>query len=326
METRRLGSSEISITPVVMGGWLIGRQHWAEVDDGESVRMLKAGFDAGISAVDTAESYGDGHSERIIARALGSVRHEIAIMTKVFANHLHGDAVVRACERSLTNLKTDYVDLFQVHWPSGSFGMKKVPVEETAGALAKLVGQGKARAVGLCNADAALCGEYEGFVRTDAVQAPYNLFWRHAERELLPWCREKRASFLAYSPLAQGILAGRFGEEPVFAPGDHRERNRLFAPEVYPRVREALAGLSRLAEESGLTLALLSLAWALSRPGVSVIAGARSAEQIRENARAAEISLSPEALARLSELSALVCDSLDDDPRPWFPPGKRQDI
>ncbi|MEW5734836.1 MAG: aldo/keto reductase [Thermodesulfobacteriota bacterium] len=322
MQTLLLGSPGIRISRIVMGGWLVGRQHWAEVDDSESVRMLRAGFDAGITAVDTAESYGEGHSERIVAKALGSVRHQVAILGKVFANHLHRDAVKKACERSLMNLRTDYLDLFQVHWPSGSFGMKKVPVAETAAALAELVREGKARAVGLCNMNPEELGEYAGLIPVNAVQSPYNLFWRHAEKDVLPWCEKNGAAFLAYSPLAQGILAGRFGALPAFAPGDHRSQNRLFAPEVYPGVLEAGKRLAALADTLSLSRARLALAWVLARPGTAAVAGARSAAQACENAQAAEVTLPPQAREELSRISALVCQRLDKDPRCWFPPGK----
>ncbi|NEQ84932.1 MAG: aldo/keto reductase, partial [Moorea sp. SIO2I5] len=143
METRALGTSEVKITPIIMGTWQAGKSMWVGIEDAEIIKGLRAGFEAGITTVDTAEVYGKGHSEQIVGQALAEVRDQLVYATKVFANHLKYDQVIEACEGSLKNLKTDYIDLYQIHWPSGTFGSEVVPIEETMSALNTLKEQGK---------------------------------------------------------------------------------------------------------------------------------------------------------------------------------------
>ena len=138
MPPRTLGSSTISISPIIMGTWQAGRQMWADIDDADSIRAIRSAIDAGVTTIDTASIYGDGHSEQIVARAVGAKRSRLVIATKVFANEMKHDQVMAACERSLINLNTDYIDLYQIHWPSGSFGSDRVPIEETMQALVRL--------------------------------------------------------------------------------------------------------------------------------------------------------------------------------------------
>ena len=127
METRSLGRSGIQITPIIMGTWQAGKQMWVGIEDDASIRAIRAAFEAGITTVDTAAVYGEGHSERIVARALADVRQHVVYATKVFANHLKYDQVLEACDRSLKNLETDYIDLYQIHWPAGSFNSDLMP-------------------------------------------------------------------------------------------------------------------------------------------------------------------------------------------------------
>ena len=128
MKLRPLGTSEIKITPIIMGTWQAGKSMWTDIDDKESERAIRAAFDAGITTFDTAEVYGNGHSERVLGKALEGIRQETVIATKVFSNHLKYNQVIGVCERALKNLRTDYIDLFQIHWPPGSFGHVAVPM------------------------------------------------------------------------------------------------------------------------------------------------------------------------------------------------------
>jgi aryl-alcohol dehydrogenase-like predicted oxidoreductase len=300
-----------------MGMWQSGKDMWAGIDDRETRRALRAAFDAGINAFDTAEAYGNGHSERMLAAATADIRPQLVYMTKVFSNHLRYDQVMAACNRSLRNLKTDYIDLYQIHWPSGTWGSRSVPIEETLRALNDLKSQGKIRAIGASNFSR---GELEGAARfgtIDSLQPPYSLLWRQAEKDTLPYCRENSITVLAYSPMAQGILAGRFGAQPRFEEGDHRAKHRLFQSEVYPKVQKAVEDLKPIAQRNGITLAQLALAWVISHPGTCAIAGARNAAQAAENARAAQIVLSQADLAAMDAISRSVTDLLDDNPVQW---------
>jgi aryl-alcohol dehydrogenase-like predicted oxidoreductase len=315
--TRPLGKSGIRIAPIVMGMWQAGKEMWAGIDDRETRRAVRAAFDAGINAFDTAEMYGKGHSERILAEATADIRPQAVYMTKVFSNHLKYDQVIAACHRSLKNLKTDYIDLYQIHWPSGSWGSRSVPIEDTMRALTDLKAQGKIRAIGVSNFSRAQIEEAGRYGTVDSLQPPYSLFWRQAEQDTLPYCAANGITVLAYSPMAQGILAGRFGARPNFAKEDHRKGHRLFQPDVYPRVQAALELLRPIAARNHATLGQLALAWVIHRPDTCAIAGARSAEQAAENARAATVVLSTEDMARMDAIGRAVTDGLDDNPVQW---------
>src|SRR6478672_5973394 len=128
MQKRQLGTSEIEITPIIMGSWQAGKQMWVGIEDAKTVKAMRAAFEAGITTFDTAEEYGEGHSEQIIGQALSDVRSQVVYASKVFANHLKPDLVIEACDRSLKNLNTDYIDLYQIHWPAGTWNSELVPI------------------------------------------------------------------------------------------------------------------------------------------------------------------------------------------------------
>jgi myo-inositol catabolism protein IolS len=314
---RQLGTTDIRISPVVMGMWQAGREMWAEIDDAEIQRAVRAAFNAGINAFDTAEMYGRGHSERMLAAATADIRSKVIYMTKVFSNHLACNQVMAACERSLKNLKTDYIDLFQIHWPAGSWGSRKVPIEETMRALNDLKSQGKIRAIGVSNFSGAELKEASRYGRIESLQPPYSLFWRQVEKDALPYCRANGITVLAYSPMSQGILAGRFGPEPHFEKGDHRSGHRLFQPAIYGSVQKALERLRPITQRNRISLAQLALAWLISHPNICAIAGARNTFQAVENARAMQAVLSAADLAEIESIGRTVTDRLDDNPVQW---------
>jgi myo-inositol catabolism protein IolS len=317
MELRALGTSKIKISPIIMGTWQAGKDMWVGIDDVESTKAIRAAYGAGITTFDTAEVYGDGHSERIVGKALHDVRDRIVIATKVFSNHLRYNQVIDACHGSLKNLKTDYIDLYQIHWPPGSFGAKKVHLEETMRAMISLKTQGKIRAIGVSNFFRSQMEEAAEYGRIDSLQPPYSLFWRKVENDALPYCRENHITVLSYSSLAQGLLTGKFGPDHKFAKGDHRFKNKLFQPENYRRVHEALEKLRPIASANHITLGQLALAWLISQPGVCAIAGARNADQSVQNAAAANVRLSAKDLAAVGNIGKIVTDPMDDDPVMW---------
>lgn len=317
MELRYLGSSEIKISPIVMGTWQAGKDMWVGIDDRESIAAIRAAYDAGITTFDTAEAYGNGHSERIVAEALSGVRNRVVYATKVFANHLRYDQVIKACERSLKNLATDAIDLYQVHWPAGSFNTPKVPIAETMRALNELKTQGKIRAVGVSNFSRAQLEEAAAHGEIVSLQPPYSLFWRRLETDAMPYCVENNLTILAYSPMAQGLLTGKFASDHRFAPGDNRSKNRLLEPETYRRVQAALEKLRPIAAKHDCSLGQLALAWVISQPNACAIAGARNADQSIQNAAAAMVKLSSEDLRQMDGIGRLVTDHLDDEPVMW---------
>ena len=317
MELRNLGTSDIKISPIIMGTWQAGKDMWVGIDDAESTRAIKAAYDAGITTFDTAEVYGNGHSEKIVGNALKDVRDKVVIATKVFSNHLQYHQVIDACHGSLKNLNTDYIDLYQIHWPPGSFGAKKVPLEETMRAMTDLKAQGKIRTIGVSNFSRSQLEDAATYGTIDSLQPPYSLFWRKVETDAMPYCLENNITLLAYSSMAQGLLTGKFGPDHTFAKGDHRFRNKLFQPENYERVQKALEKLRPIATANYITLGQLALAWVISRPGTCAIAGARNSEQAVQNAAAGNIQLSDEHLADIDDIGKMVTDPLDDDPVMW---------
>ncbi len=317
MKLRTLGKSELQISAVVMGTWQAGKQMWAGIDDAVTTRAIRAAFEAGITTFDSAEAYGRGHSERIVGAALADVRDRVVLATKVFANHLKYDQVMDACHRSLKNLNTDTIDLYQIHWPAGSFGTPSVPIEETMAAMNELQHQEKIRAIGVSNFSRAQLEQAAGYGRIDSLQPPYSLFWRHVEKDAMPYCVANGITVLAYSSMAQGLLTGKFGADPKFEKADHRSGNRLFEPDHYKRVLQALEKLQPLADKKGYSMGQLALAWVISHAGTCAIAGARNADQAVENAQAADVSLSADELARLDEIGRIVTDHLDDNPVMW---------
>lgn len=317
MNKRTLGHTDIEISPIIMGMWQAGKQFWVGVDDRETTAAVRAALDAGVNAFDTAEDYGNGHSERIVGAALAGVRDRAVIMTKVWSTNLSRERVFAACHASLERLGTDYIDLYQIHWPSGAWDSPVVPIEETMGALSELLRQGKIRAIGVSNFTAEETREAAEYGPIASNQPPYSLFFRHADRELRPYCERAGITSLAYSPLAQGLLTGRVHPGDTFAESDPRSDNKLFAPEHADVVERAQAQLAAMAEQKACTMAQLALAWTIAQPMTCAIPGARNPEQAVANARAMDVTLSPEDLEALDRIGRPVSDRFMDDSLLW---------
>lgn len=317
MRTLTLRSSGLTISRIIAGGWQAGRELWVGIDDEQSIAALRAAFEGGVTTFDTAEDYGDGHGERILGRALGTHRDEIVIATKVSWNHLRADQIVQACERSLANLGTDRIDLYQIHWPAGTFGSAEVPLRESMEALVRLRDQGKIRAIGVSNFDLMQLREACALGPVDTLQPPYSLLWRHAQRELLPWCRAHGLAVLAYSPLAQGLLTGTLRPDHRFEVGDNRLDNRLMQPPVLARAVAAVQSLRPIAEQYGVSLAQLALAWVTSQARTAAVVGARTPFQAKQNTAAAQLVLEPQVRARLERATDDVAQMFIDEPVMW---------
>jgi len=317
MQTRKLGQSDVEITPILFGTWQAGKSGWVGIEDEAVIAAMQAALASGITAFDTAEVYGNGHSEQVVGQALADVRDRVVLATKVFANHLKYQQVIEACDRSLKNLQTDYIDLYQIHWPAGSFKSEMVPIAETMEALNALKQQGKIRAIGVSNFSRDQLAEAMQYGRIDSLQPPYNLFWRGVEQDLMPYCVEQNISIIAYSPLAQGLLTGRFGPDHQFEDGDVRAKNKLFKGEAYDRAQAALAQLRPIADHYGCTLGQLAIAWLIAQPQTSAIVGARKSEQATQNAQAANLQLTQADLDAIDAIGRTVTDHLDDNPVMW---------
>jgi aryl-alcohol dehydrogenase-like predicted oxidoreductase len=281
---------------------------WGAVDREEAKAAVRAALDQGISFFDTAQAYGFGASEALLAEALGDDirRDDVVVATKGGLRRSNGGVerdsspeFIRAgVEESLGHLEVDAIDLYQVHWPD-----PKVPFEATAAALAELRDQGKLRHVGVSNVGADEMEEFSRTLRVETLQPPYNLLIRDIEDGVLPWCREHGVGVLAYGPLAHGLLSGRFAPDSRLADDDWRRGSALFQGEAFERNLRAVDALREFAERRGWTVARLAVAWTLAHPAVHVaIAGARRPDHIDGVAPAAEIQLGEEELAEIDRI------------------------
>lgn len=308
---------DLKLSPIIMGTWQLDRQYWVGVEDNRVIRAVHAALAAGVTTFDTAEEYAGGYSEQVLGKALGARRHEVVICSKVSSDHLRAQQVFDACHRSLGNLGTDYLDLYQIHWPSGAWGSQPTPVAETMEALGRLKEAGKIRAIGVSNFDLGQLREISAEGNIFSLQPPYSLFWRHIDRAIRPYCEAKGIRILAYSSLAHGILTGRFEPGHRFDKGDNRRDTLLCREPHAGRVREALIALRPIAERLGISLGQLALAWLLARPLTHAITGVRDAEQIDHNAAAANMRLDSADLALIDRIGRGVSDPLMDESIPW---------
>jgi myo-inositol catabolism protein IolS len=313
MKYRSFGSTGEQISQIVLGGWLFGVNSWGDVKDSDSVATIHAAIDLGVTMVDTAEGYGGGHSEEVIGEALHDRRDKMMIATKVSPSRLHHDDIFAACDESLKRLRTDVIDLYQVHWPNAD-----VPIEETFAALKELQDAGKIRWIGVSNFSSAQIDEASKIVRIESLQPPYNLFWRHIEADQLPYCARNDIAVIPYSPLAQGMLTGKFTRDAVFESDDIRNVNQLFQDKTYGVAMDGVDQMRSMAVELGCGVIDLAVAWILAQPGITApITGARNPAQVEGLVTAVELELSEEHAAQLSRIGDAVMTTLDDSPVMW---------
>ena len=305
MRRRRLGSRGPELSAVGFGAWEAGGgSEWGRSPPEEQVlEAIRTVFETGIDWIDTAEVYGRGRSEELVARAIAGRRDEVMIATKVAprpeGSGFRAAQVRSACEGSLRRLGTDRVDLYQLHWPDE----RGVPVEETWGEMAALMDDGLVRSIGVSNFDRALIERCEAIRHVDSLQQEFSML-RLEDRDLIRWCGEQGTGVLSYGPLAYGLLTGAITSETRFDDGDFRggeeEGGSLFAPGNREHNLSLVEGLRTIADRLGITLAQLALAWNVAQPGVtSAIAGTRSPDHVRSNAAAGDIVLDEPTLVEL---------------------------
>ncbi len=296
MQLVKLGKSELNVSPLCFGGWQASG--WFGTDERKFLSALKKALDCGINFIDTAEVYGDGFSETIIGNFLGKGRKEIILASKVSHRHAAPDQLRKALEASLRRLKTEYIDLYQYHWPS-----KKIPLAQTMAELSKLKKEGKIRSIGVSNWMEPEWQEYSSTEEIDSLQACYSLLWRSIEPTVLPLCRKDSVSILCYSPLAQGALAARYKTQEDVPP-DYRKNNVMLSAENLPKVVRFVSELEKIGKLYGKSPAQTALRWLLETPGVtSAIVGCSNPNQVEENLGALGWQLKAEHYQTLSELS-----------------------
>jgi myo-inositol catabolism protein IolS len=313
IEKTMLGRTGIQVSRLCIGG--MQATGLASSDDARFVSTVRHGLAMGLNFIDTAPAYGDGHSERLISKAIDGSRHQVVIATK-FGFHESRPAEIReSLERSLRRLRTDYVDLLQQHWPSPD-----VPVADTIGELERLKTEGKIRAIGVSNWMEPEWNEVEEPSRVDSLQACHSLLWRSIESRVLPLCRERDIAVLPYSPLCQGALAGRF-RSPMDLPttaSDPRRTNRRLQADNLPGVQNVVVALADVAAKYEKTVAQAALRWLLDQPGItSVVVGSSSVPQMEENVGALDWRLEPIDWQRLAEVTLPLSATLGPSDTLW---------
>lgn len=314
MQPRKLGKSDIVVTPLAFGAWAIGGWMWGGAEVNAAIKAVRAAFNAGITTIDTAPVYGFGRSEELIGKAMeGIPRDQYQILTKFGLNWQtrQGDfyfdsvdnqgkpvtlfkwaskeKVMAECEDSLKRLKTDYIDLYQIHWPDVT-----TPINETFEAVQRLIDQGKVRAAGVCNYTEEQVDEALETISLASNQVPYSMIRRGIEEDIIPQAIARGMGIIPYSPLQRGLLTGKIKPGHQFNKGDSREGSIFYYEENIRRTNALLQEIKPVADKYKATLAQVVINWTAHRPGIaSVLVGARDEKQVESNAKALNFNLTP---------------------------------
>jgi aryl-alcohol dehydrogenase-like predicted oxidoreductase len=283
----KVAETALTVSRIGLGTWAIGGWMWGGTDDQESVDTIRAAVERGVDLIDTAPAYGFGRSEEIVGRAIaeGRLRSRLVIATKVGLEWKDGkvfrnasrDRVLREVEDSLRRLRTDYIDIYQVHWPD-----PLVPIEETAAAIQSLLDQGKIRAIGVSNFSVAQIERFRQVAKLQVVQPPYNLFEREIEAELLPYCRRSGLATLTYGALCRGLLSGKLQEDAHFEGDDLRLTDPKFRPPRYAQYLSAVRRLDQFARDRyGKRVIHLAVRWLLDQGATAALWGVRHPGQLQ---------------------------------------------
>jgi aryl-alcohol dehydrogenase-like predicted oxidoreductase len=310
MEKRRLGNSNLMASVIGFGAWAAGKAGWENVDEREIMEAIQTAYDHGVNFFDTAPFYGFGESERILGKTLKPVRDKVIIATKFglvwnekgdFVKDVSRKNILREIDQSLKNLNTDYIDLYQVHWPDD-----QTPIEETMETLNELVEKGKIRYIGVSNFSVEQMEEARKYANVVSLQSLYNLLQRDVEKAEYPYTEKNEMGFIPYSPLAQGLLTGKFNTQTTLPPDDvRRQFNPLFQEGRFEENLKKVEKIRTVAERYNKPTAQVAVNWLLAKPAVTtVITGAKNKEQILQNIASSEWKLTREDVARLDNLTA----------------------
>jgi aryl-alcohol dehydrogenase-like predicted oxidoreductase len=309
-------------SPIALGTWAIGGWMWGGSDQADSIRTIQAAVDSGITLIDTAPVYGFGRSEEIVGKALaeGGRRNRVLIATKTGLDWNDGqpfrngsrNRIQKEIDDSLRRLRSDVIDIYQVHWPDPN-----VPIAETAQAMADLQRAGKIRLIGVSNFSPSQIEEFRSIAHVHSVQSPFNMFERAIEKDILPYCRDRRIVTLAYGALCRGLLAGRMTEQTKFSGDDLRNRDPKFQSPRFAQYLRAVERLDRFAQANyGKRVIHLALRWIFDRPDpVIALWGARNPSQLGPVAELSGWHIDSSARA---EIDRILAESVTDPVGPEF--------
>jgi len=333
MEYKELGNSRIKVSKLGVGTWQFGQTNaWGPANLRECQNIVDYAIEAGVNLFDTAEGY--GKSEEILGKLLQGKRAKIILATKIGGSQWDYATMKTHIKRSLKRLRTDYIDLYQIHWPK----IKEVPwigrdmeekdYEDIFTSMAQLKEEGLIRFAGISNFRLNLLQEFseEALDFIVANQVPYSLLWRAYEVEgVSDFCKKKKISFLPYSPLAQGLLTGRFGKEGEEITEDTRQSNILFNEPIYTRALKVVDVVKKIAEEVDATPSQVSLKWAMERKVVaSVLAGVRKLNHLKDNIEAVNLQLTNEQLDELDRASLEFQATLPEGLQLWISSNRKE--
>jgi aryl-alcohol dehydrogenase-like predicted oxidoreductase len=305
---------KLELSKIILGTWAIGGSSWGGTNEKEAAETIDACFETGVTAIDTAPAYGNGKAEEIIGKAVKGRREKIIIATKCgldmeakAAKNLSPSFIEKDLNNSLRRLGTDYIDLYQCHWPDPN-----IPLSETMGALMRFKQDGKILHIGVCNFNASQIEEAAKYAPLFSYQPQYSLLERGIDKDELPLCTQKGIKVITYGSLGGGLLSGKYTASPSFEKSDARSFFYKFFKEKYWNdVNQLLGELRAIANKKGSEPGHVALAWALSRTGVSsVIAGARNSKQFLDNMKALSVQLSSDEMNRLDKISMRVYEVL----------------
>jgi aryl-alcohol dehydrogenase-like predicted oxidoreductase len=328
MEFVTISGTNLTASRIGLGTWAMGGWMWGGSDEEESVGTIRAALDRGVNLIDTAPAYGFGRSEEIVGRAVAESgkREQVILSTKVGLEWRDGNVfrnstrerILGEIEDSLRRLRTDYIDIYHVHWPD-----PLVPIEETAETMSLLYRRGKIRAIGVSNYSPQQIEQFRVAAPLHTVQPPYNLFEREIEKEVLPFALQNGISTLTYGSLCRGLLSGRMKPETQFTGDDLRKVDPKFQPPRYAQYLQAVERLDRFAQENyGKRVLDLAIRWTLDQPGVSVaLWGARNPKQLAPVDGAVGWKLGADALRSIDQI---VLEAVTDPIGPEFmaPPAR----
>jgi aryl-alcohol dehydrogenase-like predicted oxidoreductase len=318
--------TSLKVSRVAIGTWAIGGWMWGGTDEAESIATIQAAFEHGINVVDTAPVYGFGRSEEIVGKAIAEsrLRSNVIIATKAglqweggrVSRNASRSRIMREVEDSLRRLRTDYIDIYQVHWPD-----PLVAIEETADAMHTLFAQGKIRAIGVSNFSVSQMERFRRVAPLHVLQPPYNLFERGIETDLLPYCRKNKVAMLGYGALCRGLLSGRMKEDTVFDGDDLRRTDPKFVKPRFAQYLAAVAELDRLAQRFGKRVIHLAVRWMLDQGITTALWGARHPDQLQPVDEVTGWSLDASAKA---EIDRILRETITDPVGPEFmaPPAR----
>lgn len=310
LEQRRLGLSDLNVSPVGLGTWVMGGWLWGGVNDPQAIDAIEVSLKSGINLIDTAPVYGFGHSEQLVGKALKKtkLRSKVILATKCglewdssqtkIRRNSSRKRILREIEDSLRRLQTDVIDLYQVHWPDAN-----TPIRETMETLNQLKEQGKIRAIGVSNYHVSHLREASRYATLASLQPPYNLFERGIEERILPWCRENKVGTLTYGALCRGLLSGKFTQSASFPDTDIRSVDPKFKGQNLPSYLNCVKRLQALARENNMTVGQMAILWTVAQPGVTcALVGARHGAQAKENAATLKKRLYSEMLKEIEQI------------------------